>query len=171
MKRLQQLATVIIISAAVFQIGCDKESAYIESAAALKTAPDFDLKKLSGGRARLSDYRGKVVILDFWATWCPPCLKEIPDFVELQNKYGDKGLAILGLSLDQDPKRVLAPFVKKYQMNYPVLLTDGKVERIYGGITGIPTTFVIDRKGEIYKRYVGFRSKNVFEEDIKALLN
>lgn len=171
MKRYQQLAAAIIIFAAVFQTGCDTGSAGTKSAEALKTAPEFDLEILSGGRAKLTDYRGKVVILDFWATWCPPCIKEIPDFVELQKKYGDKGLAILGISLDQNPKRVLRPFVKKYKMNYPVLLTDGKVDRAYGGITGIPTTFVINRKGEIYKQYVGFRPKNVFEADIKALLN
>jgi len=171
MKRYQQLAAIIIISVAVFQTGCDTGSTSPEPAVALKIAPQFDLEILSGGRAKLADYRGKIIILDFWATWCPPCIKGIPDFVELQKKYGNKGLAILGISLDQNPKQKLGPFVKKYKMNYPVLLTDGKVDRAYGGITGIPTTFVINRKGEIYKKYVGLRPKKVFEADIKALLN
>ena len=136
-----------------------------------KFAPDFNLKKIDGGMAKLSDYSGKVIILDFWATWCPPCIKEIPDFVELQKEYGDKGLIILGISLDQNPKQALPKFIKKYKVNYPILLTDGKVDKSYGGVTGIPTTFIINRKGEIYKRYVGFRPKNVFEEDIRSLLN
>ena len=171
MKTFIQLATAgIIIFTAILPAACDKRSTGVAAAKELKTAPDFNLKDLEGGEVKLSDYRGKVVILDFWATWCPPCIKGIPDFVELQKEYGDKGLAILGISLDQNPKQVLPKFIKKYKVNYPILLTDGKVDKAYGGVTGIPTTFVIDRKGETYKQYVGFRPQKVFETDIKTLL-
>jgi len=171
MKTFLQITTAsVIIFAAIFSTACNNGSADAVPATELETAPDFSLKNFDGGRTKLSDYRGKVIILDFWATWCPPCIKEIPDFVELQKEYGDKGLAILGISLDQNPKQVLPKFIKKYKVNYPILLTDGKVDKAFGGVTGIPTTFVIDQKGEIYKQYVGFRSKQVFETDIKALL-
>lgn len=136
----------------------------------LKPAPDFSLEQFNGGQVKLSDYAGKVIILDFWATWCPPCRKGIPDFIELQKQYGDKGLTVLGINLDQNPNKVLPGFIKKYGINYPILLSDGKVDKSYGDITGIPTTFVIDRKGRIYKEYVGFRPKKTFEKDIKACL-
>jgi len=172
MKAAHTLAVAgVIILIAIFSVACDKGSTGSTPAAELKNAPDFKLEKVGGGTAKLSQYRGKIIILDFWATWCPPCLKEIPDFVELQKEYGDKGLVILGISLDQNPKKVLPPFIKKYKVNYPILLTDGKVDKTYGGVSGIPTTFVIDQKGAIYKQYVGFRPKQVFESDIKALLN
>ena len=171
MKTFRKLTTAgVIIFIAIFSAACDKDSTGEAHATELKTAPDFNLKKFDGGMAKLSDYLGKVVILDFWATWCPPCIKEIPDFVELQKEYGDKGLAILGISLDQNPKQALPKFIKKYKVNYSILLTDGKVDKAFGGVTGIPTTFVIDRKGEIYKQYVGFRPKQIFETDIKTLL-
>ncbi|MDP8214240.1 MAG: TlpA disulfide reductase family protein [Candidatus Euphemobacter frigidus] len=174
MKKTRNLATIIILSlfAAIWLNGCEtKEKAVTKKkVAGLQAAPDFDLQKFGGGRVRLSDYRGKVIILDFWATRCPPCLVEIPDFVDLYRKYSGRGLMILGLSLDRNPGQVLRPFVKKYNINYPILLFDGRVDRTYGGIFGIPTTFIIDRKGNIYRKYIGYRPKNIFEADIKALL-
>ncbi|MEA1926952.1 MAG: TlpA disulfide reductase family protein [Candidatus Auribacterota bacterium] len=171
MKTFKQLAIIgVILSVILFSSACDQGSAGQTSTAGLKAAPDFNLKKFGGGRAKLSDYRGKIVILDFWSTWCPPCRKEIPDFVKLQKSYGDKKLVILGISLDQNPKHALPPFIRQYNMNYPILLTDGRIDKAYGGVTGIPTTFVINQKGEIYQRYVGFRPKHVFEKDIQNLL-
>jgi len=171
MKTAQAFAVAgVIILIAILTVACDKESTGSTPSVKLKNAPDFKLEKVGGGMAKLSEYKGKIIILDFWATWCPPCRKEIPDFVELQKEYGDKGLVILGISLDQNPKKALPPFMKKYKINYPILLTDGKVDKAYGGVSGIPTTFIIDQKGAIYKQYVGFRPKQVFESDIKALL-
>ena len=172
MKTAQTLAVAgVIILIAIFTVACDKGSTGSTTAGELKNAPDFKLEKVGGGMVKLSEYKGNIIILDFWATWCPPCIKEIPDFVELQKEYGAKGLVILGISLDQNTKKALPPFMKKYKINYPILLTDGKVDKAYGGVSGIPTTFVIDQKGAIYKQYVGFRPKQVFESDIKALLN
>ena len=135
-----------------------------------KPAPAFTLQDLNGKNVSLADFRGKVVVLDFWATWCPPCVKEIPHFVELHEQYKDKGVEIVGISLDQAGVSVVKAFVQKYQINYPILMTDGKVDKAFGGILGIPTTFVIDSVGNIRQKYVGYRDKAVFETDIKTLL-
>ena len=135
-----------------------------------KSAPAFTLQDLNGKSVSLADFRGKVIILDFWATWCPPCIKEIPDFIELYKQYEDKGFAMVGISLDQAGISVVKSFVQKSKINYPIMMTDGKVDKAYGGITSIPTTFIIDPAGNIRKKYVGYNSKAVFENDIKALL-
>ncbi|HTX99828.1 MAG TPA: TlpA disulfide reductase family protein [Bacteroidota bacterium] len=133
------------------------------------TAPAFRLTDIQGRPVALSDFRGKVVILDFWATWCPPCRREIPDFISLQSRYKDKGLQIVGVALDE-PEKVGA-FAKSWGMNYPVLLGNDEVSALYGGISGIPTTFIIDRKGNIVEKFEGFTDKSVFESEIQRLLS
>jgi len=135
-----------------------------------KPAPAFTLQDLNGKNVSLADFQGKVVVLDFWATWCPPCVKEIPHFIELYEQYKDKGLAMVGISLDREGVGVVKAFVQKYQIKYPIMMTDGKVDKAFGGITSIPTTFLIDSAGNISKKYVGYNSKAVFEADIKKLL-
>ena len=135
-----------------------------------KPAPAFTLQDLNGKNVSLADFRGKVVILDFWATWCPPCVQEIPHFIELYEQYKDKGFAMLGISLDQAGISVVKSFEQKYKINYPIMMTDGQVHNAYGGITSIPTTFIIDSAGNIRKKYVGYNDKAVFEADIKSLL-
>ncbi len=135
-----------------------------------KAAPSFTLQDLNGKPVSLSDFKGKVIVLDFWATWCPPCVIEIPHFIELYEQYKDQGFAMVGISLDREGISVVKSFVRKYQINYPILMTDGQVDRVYGGITAIPTTFVIDSAGNIRQKYVGYRDKAVFEADIKAFL-
>jgi cytochrome c biogenesis protein CcmG/thiol:disulfide interchange protein DsbE len=135
-----------------------------------KSAPSFTLQDLNGKPVSLSDFKGKVIILDFWATWCPPCVMEIPHFIELYEQYKDQGFAMVGISLDHQGISVVKSFVRKYQVNYTILMTDGRVDKAYGGIPGIPTTFVIDAAGNIRQKYVGYRDKAVFEAEIKALL-
>jgi peroxiredoxin len=135
-----------------------------------KPAPSFTLQDLNGKTVSLSDFKGKVVVLDFWATWCPPCVKEIPHFIELHEQYKDKGFAMVGISLDSEGISVVKSFTRKYRVNYPILMTDGQVDKAYGDITSIPTTFVIDSAGNIRQKYVGYRDKAVFEADIKTLL-
>ncbi len=135
-----------------------------------KPAPAFTLQDLEGNNVSLADFKGKVVILDFWATWCPPCIKEIPDFIDLYEQYKDKGFAMVGISLDQAGISVVKSFAQRFKINYPILMNDGRVDKAYGGITSIPTTFVIDSAGNIRKKYVGYIEKSVFEADIKALL-
>jgi cytochrome c-type biogenesis protein len=135
-----------------------------------KAAPDFTLIDLNGRFRGLSEFKGKVIILDFWATWCPPCRMEIPHFVELYDKYKDKGLEIIGVTLDRNGEEIVPPFVEKHNINYVILLGDKQTAGLYGGINAIPTTFVIDREGNIIKKYIGYTDKEVFEDDINELL-
>src|SRR5580765_7390474 len=122
----------------------------------LSPAPEWELKDLDGKPVKLSDFKGKVVILDFWATWCGPCRMEIPGFVELQQKYGGQGLVVIGVSLDDRGPEAVKSFIKQQRVNYSILLANSKVVEDYGGVEGIPTTFIIDRKGMIVGKHVGF---------------
>lgn len=134
-------------------------------------APDFELPDLNGNRVRLSDYAGQVVVLDFWATWCPPCQEEIPHFNELQKEYGSQGFQIIGIALDHAGARVVRPFAQKFRMNYIVLAGDSsKIIEDYGGLVGVPTTFVLDRKGYVVKTYIGYVEKEEIENLIQKLL-
>ncbi len=131
-------------------------------------APEFSLKDINGKTVSLSDFRGRAVILNFFASWCPPCRQEVPDFIELEKAYGDKGFSMVGVALVT--ARDAKDFSAKYGINYPVLVDDGKVSSVYGPIRSIPTTFILDKSGKIVKLYIGFRSRDVFEADIKELL-
>lgn len=133
--------------------------------------PAWQLKNVNGQPVKSSDFAGKVVILDFWATWCPPCRMEIPGFIELQKQYADKGLVVIGVSLDQDGAAGVKQFMDKQGMTYPVVLGDQKIVSAFGGVEGIPTTFIIDRKGRIIRKHVGYTEKSEFEAEIKPLLN
>ena len=133
-------------------------------------APPWQLLDLNGKPVSLSDFKGKVVILDFWATWCPPCREEIPHFIDLQKRYGNQGLAVVGISLDQGGPEVVASFVKDNGINYPVVMANDEVPTLYGNIEVIPTTFVINPTGEIVKQYVGLTDISVIEGDVKKLL-
>jgi peroxiredoxin len=133
-------------------------------------APAWSLTDLAGKSVKSSDFAGKVVILDFWATWCPPCRAEIPGFVELQEKYGEQGLQIVGVSMDEGGPQAVAAFVRKTGMNYPVVMGDESVANAFGGVRALPTTFVIDRAGKIAERHEGYTSKDAFEQILKKLL-
>jgi cytochrome c biogenesis protein CcmG/thiol:disulfide interchange protein DsbE len=117
----------------------------------------------------MADYKGKVVLLNFWATWCGPCKVEIPAFVELYDKYKDKGLVIVGISVDDSPEQLQA-FMKEFHMNYPVLQMHPDVETAYGPFYGYPTSFFIARDGSICKKHLGPATREQFEQEIKALL-
>ena len=136
-----------------------------------KAAPAFTLKDMNGADVSLADYKGKIVLLNFWATWCGPCKYEIPSFVKLQDKYRDRGVAFLGLSVD-DPADKLKPFAEKYSINYPLLVGLGRedVQDAYGPIYGVPITVVIDRQGNICKTHAGLASEAQLEREISALL-
>ena len=132
-------------------------------------APDFSLAGISGEKVNLADFRGKVLVVDFWATWCGPCRVEIPGFVSLQNRYRDQGLAIIGVSMDDDPEPV-REFYKQFKMNYPVGMGNDELGQLYGGVLGLPTTFLIGRDGRIYAKHTGETDISVFEDEIKTLL-
>ena len=132
-------------------------------------APDFTLANLKGGELSLADFKGKVVLLNFWATWCGPCREEVPDFVKLIERYGDQGFVIMGISMDDGPEPV-HDFYEEFKMNYPVVMGNAQVAQLYGGIFGIPISFLIGRDGRIYSRHMGVVSRSVIEDEIKELL-
>jgi thiol-disulfide isomerase/thioredoxin len=161
-----------------FTPGCSKPDAKAEAATsaacdanARPANLDFVIKDMNEQDVRLADYKGKVVLLNFWATWCGPCKYEIPAFVELQEKYRDQGVAFLGLSVD-DPVDKLKPFAEEYKMNYPVLVGLGRddVQDAFGPGGGIPVTFMISRDGSLCKRHMGIGTKEQFEKEIQSLL-
>lgn len=130
----------------------------------------FNLETLEGETVSLKGYQGKILLVDIWDTWCPPCKAEIPHFIELYDEYNDQGFEILGIAAGRNGKQAVKEFVKEYNVNYPNALGNAEVFQGFGGIRSIPTTFLIDKDGTIYKKYVGYRPKEVFENDIKALL-
>lgn len=138
---------------------------------AAQDAPDFSLNTLDGGTFRLDDQRGDVVVLNFWATWCPPCRREIPDFVSLQNDLGDRGLQFVGVALERSagPEEVRA-FADKMNINYPIGLGDGSIAEKYGGVRGLPVTFVIGPEGTIRKHIPGMTTEDRIRPLLEALL-
>jgi peroxiredoxin len=137
---------------------------------AVNAAPDFTLLGIDGKTYGMRDFKGKVLLLDFWATWCGPCRMELPHLKELHAQYEGKGLSIVGVALDQGGASVVRPFAEKNRIPFVSLLGDETIVKAYGNITAIPTTFLIDRKGIIQKVYRGYQQKSVFEEDIRKLL-
>ena len=134
-----------------------------------KPAPEFALQDNSGKTVSLKDYRGKVVLLDFWATWCHGCKLEIPWFAEFSRKYGDKGVTVVGVSLDSDGWKVVTPFIKTAHIPYPIVLGDDNVAKAYG-IENMPDTFLIDRKGRIAAAYKGMVDKQNIDENLGTML-
>lgn len=160
-----RFGTIIVVLLTLFLAGA---CARLNAVEVGDNAPDFSLTDLDGKTVRLSDFSGKVVVLDFFASWCPPCREEVPDFISLQKVYGNQGFSMLGVSLVslQESK----DFARKAGINYPVVVDDGKASASYGPIRSIPTTFVIAKDGKVAKKYIGYRPKDVFENDIKELL-
>lgn len=136
-----------------------------------KVAPlDYTVKDMNGTDVRLSSFKGKIIILNFWATWCPPCLEEIPDLITLQEQFKDD-IVVLGFSIDDKPEQ-LREYAAKIQMNYPVLVGAGheNIQEAYGPMWGVPVTVIIDRAGRIAKKQSGIRTRAQFEREIKKLL-
>jgi cytochrome c biogenesis protein CcmG/thiol:disulfide interchange protein DsbE len=178
--------SVLIMLMAVLMLNCtaDKANGSDKKPAEQKTsktaaesqndryvsAPDFALEDLDGNVVRLSDYKGKVVFLNFWATWCAPCRAEIPHFIDLVEQYGEDGFEIIGVAVDPRDFSKVQAYVDYQGVNYPILYDTKRVSGIYGGIQSIPTTFVINRDGKVVDQLVGSRPKNVFESIIKQWL-
>ncbi|MEW6266866.1 MAG: TlpA disulfide reductase family protein [Thermodesulfobacteriota bacterium] len=131
------------------------------------------LPDLTGQEVSLSKFKGRVILLNFWATWCPPCVAEVPDFVDLQNEFGPLGLSVVGVSMDSDDVSEVKAFTRKYRVNYPVLYAGKKAKetvRKIGGMRGIPTTLLIDRQGRVVQKITGAAPKETWAKEIKRLL-
>jgi peroxiredoxin len=133
-------------------------------------APDFSLGDSTGSPVKLSAYKGKVVLLDFWATWCTGCKVEIPWYVEFQDKYRNDGLTAIGVSMDDDGWKSVKPFLEEHKLNYPVVIANQDLTTRYGGLPALPMTLLIDRDGRIAESHAGMVDKDTFENKIKTLL-
>lgn len=135
-----------------------------------KSAPAFSLQDSNGKAVSLADYKGKVVLLNFWATWCGPCKIEIPWFVEFEQSFKDQGFAVLGVAMDEEGWDVVKPYLAEKKVNYRMLLGNDSVGQLYGGVDSLPTTFLIDRNGKIASVHVGLVSKGDYKNEIEQLL-
>ena len=181
------LACIAILAANVS--GCNSRGSFKASAQEkagegkdsgnLPNEPDVTFKNLDGQNVALAGFKGKVLVVNFWATWCEPCQTEIPWMIGFQQKYADKGFTMLGVAMDDEGKSVVEPFVQKTQfdvdgrketMNYPIVLGNDDLAAKFGGLIGLPTTVVITRDGKIHRRFIGMVSHDELEKEIKALL-
>jgi peroxiredoxin len=135
-----------------------------------KPAPNFTLKDSEGNAVNLADYRGKVVLVNFWATWCGPCEAEIPWFIEFEKKYKDQGFAVLGVSMDDDGWKSVRPYVASHKINYRIMIGSEVVSQQFGEIESLPTSFVLDREGRIASNHVGLVDKVDYQNEIVKLL-
>jgi peroxiredoxin len=166
-KIASTMTVALLLAGAVLATGCAKRAAKNR-----KAAPEFSLKDANGQNVHLSDYKGKVVLLDFWATWCGPCKVEIPWFIDFESQFKNQGFAVLGVSMDEDGWKVIKPYVQDRKMNYRVLLGDDKVSASYGGLDALPTTLLIDREGNIASVHEGVSmGKEEFKNAIVQLLD
>lgn len=134
--------------------------------------PSFSLESVRDGKIVESDsFRGKVLLLTFFATWCPPCVEEVPTLIKLQNELADSGFSVVGMSVDQQGQASVAKFVDKREINYPVLLVKSQTTRDFGGIYGIPVAFLVNKSGNVVKKYTGYVQHDILEKDIRSLLN
>ena len=173
MTKIHLLCTsALLLALAALAAPADQPAvrAVLQPANERKAAPDFALKDSSGSTVSLKNYRGKIVLLDFWATWCHGCKQEIPWFSEFERKYAAKGLAVVGASMDEDGWKVVKPFLETAKIPYRIILGDQPMAKKYG-IETMPDTFLIDRQGRIAATYVGLVDKDNVETNIRTMLS
>jgi thiol-disulfide isomerase/thioredoxin len=135
-------------------------------------APDFELENVAGGTLTSKGLKGKITVVDFWATWCNPCISEIPNYNALRQSYSDKGVEILGVTVESGPLKDIKPKVEALKMKYPVVVGTDKIIDGFGGLIGFPTTFIVDKNWRVYKRYLGMtrNKKEMIEKDLQKLI-
>lgn len=174
--RISRSAVLAFAAASLFAVSCGRtpdtaQAASVKPEKDRKQAPEFALKDANGATVHLSDYKGKVVLLDFWATWCGPCKIEIPWFMQFEQEYKDRGFAVLGVSMDEGGWDDVKPYIQARKVNYRILMGNDQVGQAYGGVDSLPTTFLIDRAGRIAKVHVGLETgKDGFKNEIDHLL-
>ena len=161
-----------LLAAAFCVVAFARGSLPAASAQALRPMPGFDLESIEGARFTSKALEGKVVLVDFWATWCQPCIEEIPQWNELYTRYQGKGFVVLGMTIRSGWASDIKPDAQKLKIAYPVVVGNDEVEKGFGGIWGFPTTFLVNRKGQIYKKYTGTypQKQAQIEPDIQKLL-
>ncbi len=164
-----------VLAAVIVMLACLSVNTLLGADSKPVKAPEFSLGDLQGRTVKLSNYRGKAVLLNFWATWCPPCRAEIPDLVAVHQKFKRRGLVVLGIALDNAQTtsglQRLASFIEKAGITYPVLLGNEAVCRDYDNVYAIPTSFLVDAKGSIVRKYIGLLDRKVLERDIGPFLS
>jgi thiol-disulfide isomerase/thioredoxin len=170
-------ALVLLIVVTLAGCGANQDSGTTtptatKSAAQKSMAPTFELEQVSGGTLKSDDLKGKVTIVDFWATWCEPCITEIPNYNALRESYVDKGVEVLGITVESGPLKDIKPKVEEFQMKYPVVVGNDDVVEGFGGLIGFPTTFIVDKQWRVYKKYLGMtrNKKEMIEKDLAKLL-
>jgi peroxiredoxin len=167
MNRFRLIASAALAVLVFATAACNKGGATLPK---IKAAPAWRLPDLAGKPVSSEDFKGKIVVFDFWATWCPPCREEIPGYIELQKQYGKDGVVFVGVSIDQGGPEVVKAFAEKNGMNYPLVMADENIAAAFGGVEAIPTTFLIDREGQIRHRKLGPATKAEYEQLILAVL-
>lgn len=162
--------TLIIIPCILMFLVCAKAEKTDTHNTDNPQAPDFILEDLDGNKISLSDYSEKVIFLNFWATWCPPCREEIPGFIEAYDQYKDKGMVIIGISVDQTGSNSVRKFVKKHKINYPVAMFTSKLIRDYQPGFAIPVTIIIDKNGKLRQKHIAYMSKEILEDHFLKLI-
>lgn len=172
MSRIQAAAAALALALVV--AGCSRPSnaptSELKPETQRKPAPNFSLKDADGKPVNLTDFRGKVVLVNFWATWCGPCEAEIPWFIEFEQKYKDRGFAVLGVSMDDDGWKSVRPFVASHKINYRIVIGSEVVSQQFGEINALPTSFVLDRQGRIATSHEGLIDKVDYQNEIVKLL-
>jgi peroxiredoxin len=173
----RELVFLLLFLVLNLMIGCgegenstSRSSQFPRRVIVMDVAPDFMLNDLAGNRRSSQDYKGKITIINFWATWCGYCVKEIPEFNHLNKKYGAQGVQIVGVSLDASA-RIVRRFIEDRPINYDILMGNREISFDFGGIAGLPTTFIIDRQWRIRQVFPGYVGQYIIEKEIKALLS
>jgi peroxiredoxin len=168
MKKLFCCAAILSV---FYLCSCSKEKP-IHASSNRKPAPDFTLKDSNGTPVKLSDYKGKVVLLNFWATWCGPCALEIPWFIEFEQQYKAQGFAVLGVSMDEEGWTAVKPYISEHKLNYRIMVGNDSVSQLYGGLDALPTTYIIDREGKVaFPAHVGLINKSQYVQEVQSLLS